>query len=128
GRITSAQADELALGMAERNLYSQRTVGGIDRLADDDGGHLIASMFNGSGDIDNLVAMHKEVNRNGGEWYSMEQEWKKAIENGKSVTDVKLEPVYSGNSLRPDSFIVKYRIEGELPTKTIINNIPKGVR
>ena len=24
GRITSAQADELALGMAERNLYSQR--------------------------------------------------------------------------------------------------------
>ena len=46
GRITSAQADELALGTAERNLYSQRTVGGIDRLADDDGGHLIASMFN----------------------------------------------------------------------------------
>lgn len=116
------------MGTAERNLYSQRTVGGVDRLMDDDGGHLIASMFKGSGDIDNLVAMHKSVNRSGGEWYSMEQEWKKAIENGKSVTDVKLEPVYSGNSLRPNSFIVKYRIEGELPTKTIINNIPKGVR
>ena len=128
GRINSVQADELVLGTAPRNVYSQRTVGGIDRLPDDDGGHLIASMFKGSGDIDNLIPMHKEVNRSGGEWYSMEQEWKKAIENGKSVTDVKLEPVYSGHSLRPDSFIVKYRIEGELPTKMILDNFPKGVK
>ena len=128
GRINSVQADELVLGTAPRNVYSQRTVGGIDRLPDDDGGHLVASMFKGSGDIDNLIPMHKEVNRSGGEWYSMEQEWKKAIENGKSVTDVKLEPVYSGHSLRPDSFIVKYRIEGELPTKMILDNFPKGVK
>ena len=41
--------------MAERNEYAQRIVGREDRLPDDEGGHLIASIFKGSGDIDNLV-------------------------------------------------------------------------
>lgn len=43
GRIVSVEADELILDRASRILYSQRTIGGADRLADDDGGHLIAS-------------------------------------------------------------------------------------
>lgn len=33
----------------------QRVAGRQDRLPDDDGGHLIATQFNGPGDIDNLV-------------------------------------------------------------------------
>ncbi|PLR80584.1 hypothetical protein CVD25_18735 [Bacillus canaveralius] len=47
GRITVAEA-KLELGKANRNLHAQRTVGGNDRLSNDDGGHLIASIFKGS--------------------------------------------------------------------------------
>ncbi|MFH0358819.1 DNA/RNA non-specific endonuclease [Streptococcus sp. A27] len=75
-RISSVNADNLVLETADRNLYSQRTVGGIGRLLEDDGGHLIASMIKGAGDIDNLVAMHNDINRSGGVWYNMEQEWR----------------------------------------------------
>ena len=125
GRITSAQADELALGMAERNLYSQRTVGGIDRLADDDGGHLIASMFNGSGDIDNLVAMNSQINRTNGAWYEMEQEWKAALsEVPPKKVSVNIEPIYAkdSTSMRPESFEIFFQIEGKLPEmRTIMN-------
>ena len=117
------------MGTAERNLYSQRTVGGIDHLAGDDGGHLIASMFKGSGDIDSLVAMHKSVNRSGGEWYSMEKQWRDALSEvpPRRVSDVKIEPVYLNDSLRPASFNVSYQVEGELPVSFSIENFPKGV-
>ncbi|HEL2031972.1 TPA: DNA/RNA non-specific endonuclease [Streptococcus suis] len=122
GRISSVNADNLVLETADRNLYSQRTVGGIDRLPEDDGGHLIASMFRGSGDIDNLVAMHRYVNRSGGEWYTMEQSWKEALEQGRKVSDIEIKPIYSGNSLRPDKFSISYTIEGKLPFKISIQN------
>lgn len=45
----------------------------------DDGSHLIASMFGGSGD--NLLAMNRQVNRKVAVWYEMEQSWKKALED-----------------------------------------------
>ncbi len=32
------------------------------------------------GDIDNLVAQNKQINRSGGEWYNMEKEWANALE------------------------------------------------
>lgn len=52
GRIISCEGT-LQKGVAQRNKYAQRTVGGKDRLRDDEGGHLIANIFKGSGDIDN---------------------------------------------------------------------------
>nr|WP_255473093.1 DNA/RNA non-specific endonuclease [Rummeliibacillus sp. SL167] len=61
-RISNVEA-KLELGKAERNQYAQRTVGGEDRLSNDDGGHLIASIFKGSGEIDNLVPMNATLNR-----------------------------------------------------------------
>ena len=42
---------------SERNPYAQRVAGRESRLSGDDGGHLIAAIFEGSGDIDNLVPM-----------------------------------------------------------------------
>ncbi|MGQ7320235.1 DNA/RNA non-specific endonuclease [Streptococcus suis] len=123
GRISSVNADNLVLETADRNLYSQRTVGGIDRLPEDDGGHLIASMFKGSGDIDNLVAMHIDINRSGGVWYNMEQEWKQALsEVPPKKVSVSIEPVYGSSSVRPVQFEVYYQIEGKLPAiRTILN-------
>ncbi|WP_449457965.1 DNA/RNA non-specific endonuclease [Streptococcus suis] len=125
--MVSVEADELVLDKATRNLYSQRTVGGADRLADDDGGHLIASMFKGSGDIDNLVAMHKDINRSGGVWFDMEQEWKKALsEVPPKKVSVNIEPIYANGGLRPSEFKVRYYIEGNDPMVRRIINQPGG--
>ena len=79
-------------------------------LDTDDGVHLIGSIFKGSGDIDNLVPMDATLNR--GDWKAMENTWAKALDRGKTV-EVRIEPIYSGNSMRPISFDVEYKIEGE---------------
>ena len=42
----------------------------------------------------------------------MENTWAKALDRGK-IVEVKIEPIYSGNSMRPISFDVEYKIEGE---------------
>ena len=65
GRVASCEGS-LQLGDGKRNNYAQRVVGGNDRLDDDDGGHLIATIFKGSGNMDNLVPMNSNLNR--GEW------------------------------------------------------------
>ena len=107
GRISNVEGS-LDASKAKRNAYAQRMVGKDNgRLATDDGGHLIASIFKGSGDLDNLVPMDATLNR--GEWKAMEKSWAKALDNGKNV-DVRIEPIYSGISQRPISFEVEYKI------------------
>lgn len=113
----------LVLKTAERNEGMQRIVGREDRLLDDDGGHLIGSQFHGSGDIDNLVAQNSQINRSGGIWYNMEQEWANALkETQPRQVRVKIKPYYSGNSLRSDKFQILYEIEGKGILKKIIKN------
>lgn len=109
GRISSAEAN-LQLGKADRNQYAQRKVGGDDRLPSDDGGHLIASIFKGSGEIDNLVPMNATLNRS--EYKALENIWKKALEEGKAV-QVKIFPIYKNGSTRPSKFEVEYIIDGK---------------
>ncbi|MGK8688756.1 DNA/RNA non-specific endonuclease [Bacillus cereus] len=124
-RITSVEG-ELKIGDAKRNPYAQRKVGQNgpngrnDRLKDDDGGHLIASMFEGSGDIDNLVAMNSQINRSGGKWYSLEQKWSQALADGKTVK-VKIEPIYLDDSIRPSQFKIAYEINGVIKKVRIKN-------
>lgn len=132
GRISKVEVDELVLKKGTRNAHSQRVAGREDRVVEadiveglDDGGHLIGTQFNGSGDLDNLVAMNRDINRSGGAWFNMEKDWAKALKETppKKVT-VNIETIYSGKSLRPDSFKVTYEIEGEtLVRKTIKNQI-----
>ena len=62
GRIKAAQGD-LRLEDGVRNNRDQLKAGGDDRLSGDHGGHLIAKIFGGSGELDNLVAMDAIVNR-----------------------------------------------------------------
>ncbi|MBK1985940.1 DNA/RNA non-specific endonuclease, partial [Listeria ivanovii] len=127
GRIVDVDAEELVLETAERNEGMQRIAGREDRLPDDDGGHLIGSQFHGSGDIDNLVAQNSQINRSGGEWYSMEQEWASALkENPPRKVTVKIEPQYLGTSLRPDAFRVSYSIEGLGDFNRFIENVAGG--
>lgn len=88
----------------------------------DDGGHLIANQFGGGSEMINLIPMRgKELNRPGGEYYKMEQEWAKALEKGKKV-DYKIKTLYPNNSKRPEKIIVTYTIEGEKRTTKVFNN------
>nr|WP_282446227.1 DNA/RNA non-specific endonuclease [Paenibacillus silvae] len=127
GRIIECEG-ALVLGKGDRSEYAQRTVGkGQGRLSDDDGGHLVGAQFKGPKDIDNLVPQNSQINRSGGEWYNMESKWADALREipPKKVT-VKIEPVYSGTSMRPDSFEVTYQIEGNRPVQKTIKNQAGG--
>lgn len=126
GRITSVKAD-LQMGEAKRNQYAQSKAGKPDRLTDDDGGHLIATQFKGSGQFDNIVPMNSQINRSGGKWYKMEQVWSKAL-NGKPPKQVKvnIEPIYQGDSLRPVLFNVEYKIGNRRARQVTIENKPGG--
>ncbi len=121
GRIKSAEGN-LKLKNGTRNATHQRKAGGTDRLKTDDGGHLIGTRFDGSGKIDNIVPMNSNLNR--GEFKKLENSWAKALENGQKV-DVKVTPVYKGDSLRPDSFRVTQTIDG-IKSNKILKNMPGG--
>lgn len=126
GRIVKVEASDLKYGEVKRNQYAQSNSGKPDRLLDDDGGHLIASIFKGSGDIDNLLPMNSQINRSGGKWYTMEQRWLKALNsNPPKQVAVSIEPIYNGDSLRPVSFSVEYKI-GERYSQAFIKNQPGG--
>ncbi|MEH7650659.1 T7SS effector LXG polymorphic toxin, partial [Bacillus safensis] len=126
GRIVKVEANELKYGEIKRNQYAQSNIGKPDRLPDDDGGHLIASIFKGSGDIDNLVPMNSQINRSGGKWYTMEQEWLAALkEVPPQHVEVSIRPIYEGDSLRPDGFVVEYKIDKRYK-REIIENQPGG--
>ncbi|WP_186575723.1 DNA/RNA non-specific endonuclease [Aquibacillus kalidii] len=127
GRIVDVNVEELILGKGKRNTAMQVAVGREDRLIDDDGGHLIGTQFRGSGDIDNLLAQNRHINRSGGEWYKMETEWANALkEIPPKKVSIKIKPVFVGNSLRPESYRVVYEIEGKGIFKKIIENRAGG--
>lgn len=124
GRIKEVYVDNLSLKDGDRNNYAQKTVGGEDRLPDDDGGHLIARMFGGSKDIDNLVAQSKFINRpfkENGDWYKLEKEWKESLTSGDEVKNIRMEVKYSGNSKRPTEFLVEYLVNGKEKSTSIKN-------
>ncbi|KQL39566.1 DNA-binding protein, partial [Bacillus sp. FJAT-21955] len=124
GRIVKVEASDLKYGEVKRNQYAQSNSGKPDRLLDDDGGHLIATIFKGSGDIDNLVPMNSQINRSGGKWYEMEQKWRKALASDPPKrVEVIIEPKYLNDSIRPSEFGVFYSIEGKEKYLIIENKI-----
>ncbi|WP_052189835.1 MULTISPECIES: DUF637 domain-containing protein [Xenorhabdus] len=112
----------LTLSRNDRNGYQQRKTGHQGNPGDD-GGHLISSIYNGPGEKINMVPMDPNLNR--GAWKKMENEWGKALKEGKSV-DVKITSTYTGDSQRPDKFNVRYSIDGERPVRLNFNNSPEG--
>lgn len=122
GRISSCES-KLQLGEGKRNNYAQKVVGREDRLPDDEGGHLIASIFKGSGNMDNLIPMNGNLNK--GEWKKLENMWAKQLNKGKSV-EVKIKPIYKGDLQRPDSFKIEYKIGNKDWEFTDLKNKPGG--
>ncbi|MCC5453125.1 DNA/RNA non-specific endonuclease [Rheinheimera sp. UJ51] len=118
GRVTRVSG-VLHLTKRDRNTYQQgksAKEGGIkDGLANDDGGHIIASVLDGAGEQINYVPMDSNLNR--GVWKQMENIWAKALK-GPPPQQVKvdIQPVYEGESKRPVAFSVKYWIDGRHST------------
>ena len=115
GQITYAGGD-LRKEPGERNSYAQRTAGGEYRHENDDGGHLIGARFGGSGEKDNIVAEERTVNR--GSYKSLENWWAEELDKGKNV-HADVEPVYHGESIRPDVITAKTEITSD--DKTMVD-------
>ncbi len=124
GRIVSCEGT-LELGAGKRKAHAQRTAGRDDRKEDDDGGHLIASIFKGSGGFDNLVPMNGNLNK--GEWKKLENSWSSAL-NAKPPKDVKVKiiPIYEGNSQRPVGFEINQKVGNRRWEKIDFKNTPGG--
>jgi len=85
-----------------RDAQAQRNAGGEDRKADDDGGHLIGTRFNGAPDSRNLDAQNANLNR--GSYNHREKSWQDSINNGDKVY-VNIETPRSNGSERPDAYM-----------------------
>lgn len=120
-RTTNASAS-LSLSKNDRNTYQQCKTGKCG-VTGDEGGHLIASIFNGPGEKLNLVPMDGNLNK--GAWKQMENTWANALKDGRTV-DVNIQPMYSGNNTRPDRVIVQYSIDGGRPVNVDFKNSPGG--
>uniref|UniRef100_UPI00234B2D64 DNA/RNA non-specific endonuclease n=2 Tax=unclassified Providencia TaxID=2633465 RepID=UPI00234B2D64 len=119
---TSLAEGSLSLNKNDRNTYQQCKTGKCGN-GKDEGGHLFASILNGPGEKINMVPMDGTLNKSG--WKKMENAWVRALKENKEVY-VKIEPVYKGNSARPESFNVTYTIDGGRPIVKDISNIPDG--
>ncbi len=117
GQVESVSG-RLDLSTADRNGYQQRVAGRADRLPDDQGGHLIASIFNGAGDRVNLVPM--DGNLNMGRWRALEDNLATAVREGRTV-DVNINVRYPEGSARPDAFRIEYTIDGNTRVQTFRN-------
>ena len=112
----------LSPNVKDRNGYQQCKAGKCG-MAGDEGGHLIASIFNGPGEKLNLLPMDGNLNK--GAWKQMENTWAKALREGKEVK-VNIQPSYVGDSVRPDKFYVEYTIDGGRPIAETFKNAPGG--
>ena len=81
---------------------------------------MIGDQFGGCSQQINLVPMSREVNRSA--YGNIERTMAKAINEGKKVTDVKVEVTYEGDSKRPTGFKVSYKIDGKPYTTVISHN------
>lgn len=139
GRIESVSG-KLERFDGTRNSYAQSHVGRDDRITTkthpdmdpDDGGHLIATIFNGDGNLDNLVPMNRNLNR--GPWESMERDWAELLGKNYDV-EVSISVVYpnGSNSLRPERFIIETVVIDPATGKkladqtTLFDNLPNQV-
>ena len=88
-------------------MYQQRKAVEIKDgvKGEDQGGHLIARIFNGPGEQINYIPQNAKLNN--GKWRAMEAKWQKALEEGKKV-EIEIQIIYDNKnfSKRPQKFVV----------------------
>ena len=121
GRVISVEGKLQVKDHKGRNkMLDTRDVVAHGKMKDsDDRGHLIADRFNGSGELENLVPMDGKLNK--GDYAKLEDTLAEAVKGGADVR-MKVEPVYSGDSNRPDAFRVSYTIDG-VKKKRVFENV-----
>lgn len=123
GRIVDANFSDLQLKNGERLSLGNLTLNDVGHGAEkvtDDRGHLIADMFNGDNSMANIVAMDRDVNRAGGEFYQIETALMNCLQKGGHASGT-IEIIYSGSSFRPESFTYSYDIGNGLVSTFIPN-------
>lgn len=115
-RLTEWDAKELQLTARDKRLSHNPDTPG--KLPGDHAGHLAGDRFGGSPELDNLVSQLSDVNLSS--YKKIENQWAGALEEGKDVS-VKVKVNYVGDSLRPDSFDVVYKIDGKRTITNILN-------
>ena len=98
---------------------SLHTIGRGYELKTDERGHLIGDIFGGGNDMGNIVAMDGKVNRSA--YKKLENKWRRELESGSSV-EVKIKPIYEGDSARPSQFAIVDVIDGKKKT-TFLKNL-----
>ena len=109
GRLKEFNADDLKLTERDSRLPHKSNTPGKE--TDDHAGHLAGDRFGGSPDLDNLVSQSSNVNVS--KYKKLENKWAKAIEKRKKVS-VNVKVNYEGTGLRPTSFEIEYKIDGEI--------------
>lgn len=116
-RVVRVQGS-LALSIAEtpkdrdknhRNPRTQRKYGGP--VKEYDGGHLIATLFQGPAEKVNLVPQLAEQNRHG-DWRAMERDWAHKLSQNKSI-DVEIRISYNDDSQTPSMIKTLSKIDGK---------------
>lgn len=102
---------------------SMSDIGKGDQKPTDDRGHLIGDQFNGSPGLENLVPQDAVINQK--EVKALECSLANEVKKGSEVY-LKVEPHYSGDSHRPDSFTYTYTIDGETSVKIFRNGGENG--
>ena len=118
GRIDRAYAEDLQLKLHEDRLrHNSKT---LDKEIGDHAGHIFGDLFGGSPELDNVLSQAKDVNLK--EYRRIERKWEAALKSKppkKIEVDVKIN--YEGSSMRPTSFEVNYKIDGEQFSEKLLN-------
>ncbi|POR17417.1 hypothetical protein BWK58_15055 [Flavobacterium columnare] len=119
GRVDKVEA-KLTFKEKGRNEYQQKKSVSIKDgvKGQDDGGHLIAQIFNGPGEQINYLPQKSNLNR--GDWKAMENKWAKALKEKKEV-NIEINNIFEGESKRPSAQLVIYKINGKVFRKTFEN-------
>ena len=121
GRVNNVNG-KLNFKTKGRNTYQQgKSVDLKDGIkGEDDGGHIIAQIFNGPGEQINYVPQTQTLNR--GDWKAMENEWKEFFNNNpKGEIKIDIQIIYDGTSKRPEGFNVVYYLDGKINTRQFDN-------
>lgn len=107
-RVVRCEGDIVYTPENVRDTGAQKRAGGVDRLPNDDGGHIVSREHGGSSESDNLVAMRSTLNR--GDFKITENAETAWLKNGRAVHE-NVSLIYEGDSTRP-SIIEKTYSDG----------------
>ena len=119
---TRRASGPLSMGVQPRDRRAQLAAGGADRRPTDDGGHYVATRFNGPPDSFNLFPQDSNFNRS--TYKRLEEQWAKEKRAGNQVK-IDIRPIYETGSKRPTHLDVIFTVNGRQESLKIPNEKSK---